>query len=95
MDRNTSMVRFMVDEFSQMLYSTKAEDITLLRKIKELENLDTYSGLIRLYDIRQSYMKMSKRPSKEITRDLLNYINTYDYPSLLKQLRITNEENAA
>lgn len=95
MDRNTSMVRFMVDEFSQMLYSTKAEDITLLRKIKELENLDTYSGLVRLYDIRQAYMKVSKRPSKEITKDLLNFINQYDYQNLLKQLRITDENTSA
>lgn len=88
MDQVTSLCRFIVDDFTQMLYSTKAEDITLLKKIKEAENLDTAKGLERAMLIRNSYIAKFQRPAKMVTPELLHYINSQGYFTLLNLLKI-------
>lgn len=90
MNKNTTLCRFMVDDFTQMLYSTKAPDIILLKKIRDAENLNTTDGLERLLQIRQKYIALYKRPNKLVTGDLLEYLNVNDYISLLSVLGIND-----
>lgn len=95
MNKSTSMCRFMVDDFTQMLYSTKAPDIILLQKIRDAENLSTIDGLERLLQIRQTYVAQYKRPGKLVTGDLLEYLKENDYFSLLSTLGINDEQISA
>ena len=78
--------RFIVDDYTQMLYSTKAEDITLLKQIKDAENLDTPIALERLISIRNQYINQYKRPRHLVTNELLSYISTEGYTSLINLL---------
>lgn len=87
-DRNLAMCRFIVDDFTQMLYSTKADDITLLRQIREAENLDTVAGLDRLMEIRKTYIKQFKRPQNFVSVELLRFISENGYLQLLNVLNL-------
>lgn len=69
MDQTKTLCRFIVDDFTQMLYSTKAEDITLLQKIKEAEDLNTVNGLERLMTIRNIYSTQFNRPRNIVTNE--------------------------
>lgn len=88
MDQTRTMCRFIVDDFTQMLYSTKAEDITLLHKIKEAENLDTVAGLDRLMQIRKTYIQQFNRPQKLVSSELLRFIAENSYLQLLNVLNL-------
>lgn len=92
MNKSTSMVRFLPDDFTMMLYSTKAEDIILLQKVKLEENLETEDGVIRLFEIRKAYSNKFNRYGKQVTNDLLGYLNNYSYQSLIQQLGISEYE---
>lgn len=87
-DKVQALCRFIPDDFTQMLYSTKAEDITLLKKIKDAEQLDTIQGLERLMQIRQAYISQFKRPAQLVTIELLHYLATSGYQELLNVLKL-------
>ncbi len=95
MNKSTAMCRFMVDEFTQMLYSTKAPDITLLNKIIDIEGLTKVEGLERLLQIRQTYIAQYQRPSNIVTEDLLEFLKVNDYNTLLSVLGIQDAKISA
>lgn len=88
MDNIKALCRFIVDDFTKLLYSTKAEDISLLKKIKEFEKLDTLPALEKLIHIRQTYATNYKRPPSLVSSELLQYLLNNSYQSLLMELGI-------
>ena len=85
-DKSTSLCRFVVDDFTQILYSTTPEDIVLLKSIKENELLDTLSAIERLVEIRKAYAMHYHRPLGMVAAELLNIINTHGYDALIQQV---------
>jgi hypothetical protein len=88
MEKSTSLCRFIIDELSLLLYSSKAEDSILRDKVREVEGLDTVQGLERLLQIREVYMHKFNRPSQVVSEELIKYIATNGYDELLKSLEL-------
>lgn len=84
MNNGKTLCRFIVDDFTQMLYSTKAEDITLLNYVKESEQLDTVDALDRLQRLRSSFAERTNCPREHVTTEMLSLIQKYGYKSLLQ-----------
>ena len=81
-----SLSRFIVDEFTQFLYSSTADDISLIKIIKQHENSDTVTTLERLIHIRNIYIQRYNRPRTSATAELLKHVEQYSYASLLNNL---------
>jgi conjugal transfer ATP-binding protein TraC len=88
MEKSTSLCRFIIDELSLLLYSSKAEDSILRDKVREVEGLDTVQGLQRLLQIREAYMHKFNRPSQVVSEELIKYIATNGYDELLRLLEL-------
>lgn len=84
MNNSKTLCRFIVDDFTQMLYSTKAEDITLLQYVKDNEKLETVDALERLQYLRKCFMAKTGYPREHITVAMLDFIKHYGYKSLLE-----------
>ena len=89
MDKTTSFCRFIPDEFSLLLYSSKAEDSVLRGRVRLAENLDTVQGLERLIQLRTLYMQKFNRPALSVNGELVDYIAANSYDQLLGILGLT------
>jgi hypothetical protein len=88
LDENKTLCRFIVDDFTQFLYSTSADDITLNKMVRERENLDIVATLERVVLIMNTYIAKYNRPRSGISSELLQQINSYGYNSLIANLGI-------
>ena len=86
MEKTTSLCRFIPDELSLLLYSSKAEDSILRDKVRQAENLDTIQGLERLLEIRNAYLQKFKRPWLSVSEELVAYIAANGYDQLLRAI---------
>lgn len=78
--------RFIVDGFTQMLYSTNPDDITLLNRVKENEDLQTADALDRLMTLRNTYMRLTRQPREVATISMIEHIKNHGYAALLSDL---------
>ena len=86
MDKTTSLCRFIPDDLSLIIYSSKAEDTILRDMVRNNENLDTIKGLERLLEIRTAYIEKFNRSPVTANEELVKYITTHGYEQLLKML---------
>ena len=92
MDKTTSLCRFIPDDLSLIIYSSKAEDTILRDMVRNNENLDTIKGLERLLEIRTAYIEKFNRSPVTANEELVKYITTHGYEQLLKMLGLTKQE---
>lgn len=86
MNKTQTMCRFIPDDFTAMVYSTNADDITLLKKFKETYSLDTINALVQLFEMRKRYMEKFARPRNVVTVELLRYADSMGFDELKQQL---------
>ena len=87
-DETKTMCRFITDDFTQFMYSSNANDITLLKMVREEEHLDRADGLARLLVIRDSYINKYNRPAKVANVELLEHINKTSYQNVIRNLEV-------
>lgn len=95
MNKSLTKCRFIVDGFTQMLYSTNPTDITLLNLVKKHDDLDTADALERLMALRNTFTSKYRRPREVATQDLINMINEYGYSTMLRELNFEPIEKGA
>lgn len=84
-----TMCRFMVDDFSQFLYSTTPDDITLIKIVKQHEKYSNKAEVLeRVVSIINTYVEKYKRPRRNISTELLQQINNHGYANFIQLLGI-------
>ena len=83
-----SLSRFIPDEFTQFLYSTTADDITLIKHIKEQDKTDTVATLEKVILIINAYTTKYQRPRAGISGELMQQIKKYGYKNVLHDLGV-------
>ena len=86
MNHSQTMCRFIVDDFTSMVYSTAPEDITLRKRFKDYCGLDTTNSLTQLFELRKRYMTQMNRPRNVLTTELLSYADSMGFDELKRQL---------
>jgi conjugal transfer ATP-binding protein TraC len=87
-DKTESLCRFIVDDFTQFLYSTTADDIALTKIVSEYEKTNTAITLEKVVKIINVYIKKYNRPRKDITLELIQQINNHGYKNFINHLGI-------
>ncbi|MBY0379516.1 MAG: type IV secretion system protein TraC [Burkholderiales bacterium] len=88
LDDHKTLCRFIVDDFTQFLYSTSADDITLNKLVRKHENLDMVATLERVVTMMNVYVTKYNRPRSNISSELLQQIHQYGYEALIANLGI-------
>ncbi len=86
MNKTQTLCRFIVDDFTYIVYSSAPEDITLRNRFKEYCGLDTTNSLVQLFELRQRYMTQMNRPRSALSVELLRYADTMGFDELKLQL---------
>jgi conjugal transfer ATP-binding protein TraC len=86
MNKTQTLCRFIVDDFTSIVYSSAPEDITLRNKFKEYYGLDTTNSLIQLFELRKCYMSKMNRPRNMVSSELLNYADSIGFDEIKRQL---------
>lgn len=86
MNKTQTLCRFIVDDFTYIVYSSAPEDITLRNRFKEYCGLDTTNSLVQLFELRQRYMTQMNRPRSALSVELLRYADTMGFDELKRQL---------
>lgn len=85
--KQETLSRFIVDEFTQLMYSSKAEDISLVSRVKKEEQInDTVVALERTLRIINEYQSRTKCSRSRATVEILHQIDMGGYQKLLDAL---------
>lgn len=88
MEQSIAQCRFIPDELSLLIYSSKAEDTILRDVVRTTEGLDTIQGLERVLQIRAAFMSKFKCSWLMVNELLVNYIKQHGYQQLLNVLNL-------
>ena len=82
-----SISRFMVDDFTQYLFSTTSTEVSLINTIKQNEQYTNIEDTItRLIQIRDTYMMRFNRPKSSSIEEIIEQIKQYGYRTFMNLL---------
>ncbi len=84
-----TLCRFMVDDFTQFLYSTTPDDISLIKTVKQQEQYSNVVDVLeRVVTIINTYISKYNRSRRNISTELLQQIKKNGYPNFIQLLGI-------
>lgn len=87
-DNNKTLCRFIPDPFSQEMFTTEANEVSLIKAVEQADKLPIEDTLEKVLKIRAAFTKRYRGDRRFATTEILKFINTNGYQSLLNHLQL-------